>query len=700
MTPLINKQNPVFEIIYIINIKSLKLVYSFSVCPKVKCNGNTTTTLASSSSHCRCDPLCSTFGDCCADAPNATSSLPDPLITCVSVPTNLSSDLNIYMKRSCKIKDKNFQKCLKSSYNNTDPINEKNIKTKVPVTNTETNMTYGNLFCARCNNDSTYQIWNVSVTCQSVNETLYITRNSSNPKSFFGDRPELRGKLKFNSTIQQWQMFVNNRTENCTLRPTPPQSVMSHLRPCISKIVSNCSSSGNTSDVAKNCSSHMSVVTDIKGITYRNEECATCNNVHSQDLTCSLFPPVKIPGGRRIPFSPLFLRFPFSPRIIPEYKYPLKINITTNTNTTTNEVTSVSTGSDTSTTNTIQTTTSNSIPIKPVDKRRAYMYLQVQMDCITALKSINFTKISADTKYYPSMNRSYIKNKTFIIGSTIDLCRVSNVTRYDIVNPKGVSSFSNAVVIFGLIITVIFLLIYLAKFFSPQAIITINQRAIASYAFALLLGNIGLLSKKLSKTKKFCLIMSFSTYYGFLSSFFWLSSMAFDLICVVWTIAYDFQKTNTFSDSTRLPVYSILSWGLPVLITMLLVYIEKDASQTIMQTCILQKNQTFLLFFILPLTCSMSVNLAFYLCSAYVVYTEPTVGNKLSLVHGINFKLHTSLIVITNVMCTTLLLENSYAWILFTILDVILSILVYLCSPLQTKSNESIKHVSFTDEKK
>lgn len=640
------------------------------------------------------------FGDCCADAPNATNSLPDPSITCVSVPTNYSSDLNIYMKRSCKMKDKNFQKCLKSSYNNTDPINEKNIKTKVPVTNTETNITYGNLFCARCNNESTYQIWNVSVICKSVNETLYITRNSSNLKSFFGDRPELRGKLKFNITIQQWQMFVNNRTENCTLRPTPPQSVTPYLRPCILKMVSNCSSSRNTSNAEKNCSSHMSVVTDTKGVTYRNEECATCNNVHPQDLTCSLFSPVKI-LRRSFPFNPYISAFFIHHRVkTNSIQNFTGTSITINTNTTTNALKSISTGGGTSTISTIQTTTSNSMPIKPVDKRRAYMYLQVKMDCITALKSINFTKISADTKYYPSMNRSYIKNKTFIIGSTIDLCRISNVTRYDVVNPKGLSSFSNAVVIFGLIITVIFLLIHLAKFFSPQAIITINQRAIASYAFALLLGNIGLLSKKLSKTKKFCLIMSFSTYYGFLSSFFWLSSMAFDLTCVVWTIAHDFQKTNRFSDSTRFPVYSILSWGLPVLITMLLVYIEKDASQTIMQTCILQKNQTFLLFFILPLTCSMSVNMAFYLCSAHVVYTEPTVGNKLSLVHGINFKLHTSLIVITNVMCSTLLLESSYAWILFTILDVILSILVYLCSPLQTKSNESIKHISFTDEKK
>lgn len=656
---------------------------------------------------CRCDSVCSQFGDCCVNAPTIkNSTLDNVTATCDAIQIKPKESISIYIKRSCTI-NKFSDKCLRSS-NYTEQVTDSLLKFKAPVTNLETNVTYGNLFCARCNNVTNYRIWPMNVQCQTVSENLTIISNSSSSsrRSFIASRPDLKGRLKFNGTLKLWQMTVGNRTENCTLRPIPPDDKQMFLRYCMLNVISNCSLNGSATSAGQKCPAYMSIVYDRNLVAYRNEDCAKCNGVLKRNIRCSK-PSISYPFPRPSRRTSLF--FPRSPTVSTTKTMSNSQSnssaVTTGTSTSkttqTRSTTSKSRSTKRSSTSASLTRTTTPAPTKPADKRRAYMYLQIKMNCITALQSINFTKITAETVYSLSMNRSYIRNKTTIVGSAIEVCRVNNVTLNHIINPVAIHGVVEVIIILGFVVTVVLLLLHLGEFCSPKASKNLYEKALASYTIALLIGNIGLLLL-LPESSQFCPVFSTCLYYGFLSSFFWLSSMAFDILCVIWTVAYKFQKPDKFSeDSRRFSVYSVLSWGVPAVITTLMIYLERNDSNAFFRTCFLQNDQMVLLFVTLPLTVCMSVNMSFYVCCAYVVCSESTVGCKLSSVHGIDFKLHTSLIMMTNLMWSTLfLLETNYfSWLLLAIFDFILGFVVYLCSPIENevskRASRFIKRLSF-----
>ena len=90
---------------------------------------------------------------------------------------------------------------------------------------------------------------------------------------------------------------------------------------------------------------------------------------------------------------------------------------------------------------------------------------------------------------------------------------------------------------------------------------------------SLLLANMGILLKDHFTNETHLTMLASLSHYGFLSTFCWLSSMAFEIPCLV--VCSSLRTTSPGSDeSARFRVYTAMSCGLPALITGLLVWDE------------------------------------------------------------------------------------------------------------------------------
>ena len=228
------------------------------------------------------------------------------------------------------------------------------------------------------------------------------------------------------------------------------------------------------------------------------------------------------------------------------------------------------------------------------------------------------------------------------------------------------------------------LLLHVWNFLAAKEDSQLSQRLALSLVAALLVGNVGFLYESVSQVAvsaqlMVCAVDSCVTYYGFLASFLWVSSMAFDISCSVWGFAFDEANALAKSQATLFVVYSAASWALPAVVSVCLFWYKRAADGT-QYSCLLTDEATLLWYFVLPLTVCMSVNLAFYLCTVFVVLTEDKVVGRM-LEAGVEFKSHTCLIVLTNVMWLTIVLAgylaNHALIILFVACDVLLSFVLY-----------------------
>ena len=72
----------------------------------------------------------------------------------------------------------------------------------------------------------------------------------------------------------------------------------------------------------------------------------------------------------------------------------------------------------------------------------------------------------------------------------------------------------------------------------------------------------------------FCKVVAYLVYYLGISMFFWMSAMCFDLC---WTFVRA-RIPRKGSDSFKFTLYSMVSWGLPLILLMFLVLVDNDGT--------------------------------------------------------------------------------------------------------------------------
>lgn len=185
-----------------------------------------------------------------------------------------------------------------------NPLVGSNKKIFIPVTNKNKKITYGNEYCAICNNDYAYVPWNLTAWCsQEINDNLTTTSSTVRPTPFVDHHAigliEAKKRIEYDAESKSFVSSYNGKKYNCSYTRAQPTSIIPYLRNCV-PAVSSCS---DTDDKLQElCLSYTAYVHDENGKIYRNVHCARCNYVTKNLTLCN--PPTDVHD--RISGSSLF----------------------------------------------------------------------------------------------------------------------------------------------------------------------------------------------------------------------------------------------------------------------------------------------------------------------------------------------------------------------------------------------------------
>ncbi|XP_064613300.1 uncharacterized protein LOC135477076 [Liolophura sinensis] len=232
---------------------------------------------------CQCDEMCHFYGDCCPDLLYIDSphfpSTPFPDVSCSKEYWTVWENLtDVFMVSSC-LPDADpitAEKCERLDINDQDQA--------TPVSVLETQITYRNIFCAKCHNVPDAQAWRHHVACKTDN-----TLNTAKSKA------------------DLWRRVLAD--EECKVESYPPDGVT--LRECYHSEVDRCGE--NPDPVIENLCVSFKNTVDYYGessfyTTYRNIFCAVCNGERlNKSMSCSRVEPVLVP-------PPLTVLLDFNPK--------------------------------------------------------------------------------------------------------------------------------------------------------------------------------------------------------------------------------------------------------------------------------------------------------------------------------------------------------------------------------------------------
>ncbi|XP_075220892.1 G-protein coupled receptor Mth2-like isoform X3 [Lycorma delicatula] len=118
----------------------------------------------------------------------------------------------------------------------------------------------------------------------------------------------------------------------------------------------------------------------------------------------------------------------------------------------------------------------------------------------------------------------------------------------------------------------------------------------------------------------FCVPLAYSVIFAFLSSFFWLNVMCFDIWWVFSGYRHPAASSKKEIERKKFRLYSIYSWGSPTIIFIILVimdmeWVPKDyiRPELGVENCFFRTDKAKLVYFYLPLAFILSSNLIFFM---------------------------------------------------------------------------------------
>ena len=225
------------------------------------------------SRNCFCDSRCEQYGDCCErpGSRNDRDDCVDFLSPALAGQSSEQRNLFVWMRTTCL-----------STYVGSDADHlcrnlrnesfQDNPAVFLPVSSSQTNITYRNYYCAHCNDDANdeIQFWIYEVVCRR--------------KKF--------NKTRISPATDEEMKHYQNKTRHCTRKIHYPHghnlepSVF--IRPCKPTQPSQCPAD-TSPELARNCSLSATAyryLVDSSSI-YRNVYCARCNQADTSNLTCS-----------------------------------------------------------------------------------------------------------------------------------------------------------------------------------------------------------------------------------------------------------------------------------------------------------------------------------------------------------------------------------------------------------------------------
>uniref|UniRef100_T1IQX9 G-protein coupled receptors family 2 profile 2 domain-containing protein n=1 Tax=Strigamia maritima TaxID=126957 RepID=T1IQX9_STRMM len=627
---------------------------------------------------CNCDDLCSEHGDCCTDAPlydPETAERARIMWEC----TDLRNYFGIFLKVACPShwRDNQVREACESQSTESDPMS------KLPVTSRTSQLTYKNMHCAVCNNDINSLIyWIPHLEC------------GDKPLNFSFGHGGFWDRIQFNEKLNLWGFPVQNSTFiSCTIDPQMPQTVVDLVRRCV-PFVKECKPEWKDESVRRKCHSYTSYM--FEGETaYRNRECGVCNSIENplrcvrivprfksskfnlniftmlfdvnqitgdvvgaikhcdesqiydpfarrcRDVVCAK-PEQSFRDGKCIPefpdstqepledFNTDIVVFPIDDDIFSEeYENSSWDDVITSTfqnenNTNNNNDVMLSFGGDVihGDNNTDDNVTNE----------------QLDLDCEKfAYNESDFTELENRSVYLKAYNRVVAPKDYQRNGNKLYIC-IKTVLGEEFSNySHKFSAYLSVVSVIGLGISILCLIIHLICFLFVPDLQNLSGKNLASLCLSLLLAYTMFIVAQFNSIPRLaCTVVGVAMFFAFLSSFFWMNTMAYD----VWRAlrqATAELRVSSGRQWRRFLIYSTYSWLSPALIVAISVVIEniksipKDYQPGFgLVLCWFSHRRALLLFFVVPVVTVILINVVLFSLSAYMILATTKNAPKLN----------------------------------------------------------------------
>ncbi|GFS82189.1 g-protein coupled receptor Mth2 [Nephila pilipes] len=178
----------------------------------------------------------------------------------------------------------------------------------------------------------------------------------------------------------------------------------------------------------------------------------------------------------------------------------------------------------------------------------------------------------------------------------------------------------------GLVVSIVSLLSHLVVFCGVSAVRNLPGCCLASLSLSLLMAYLLFLIVGVVNTGSSCPHFGLCIYYFFLTSFFWMNAIAFDVWRSFRAVMRELRISRHKVPWRRFLLYSLYSWTVPGILAMLVkIFDSTDVLSEDMrpsfgnQFCWFGQRRALLIFFAVPLIIVMILNAAFFLDVTYVI---------------------------------------------------------------------------------
>ena len=495
---------------------------------------------------------------------------------------------------------------------------------------------------------------------------------------------------------------IGEQFHSCFIDPALPDDLLSYLRPC-QPSTNECVSDGMDEDVLNKCLSYTSFVYRPREI-YRNIHCAICNGVQPQELSCESYDisfrklPNYLHDFNPSAFALLFdlkdkdgngivgqekscedgqLYDPFSRKCRPVYCsqpgtvyregrcYGLPSNPS----------------SETGSTTTISTTEENEIvfpdqqkPTKPSQNTAGRPATPTAQSPTTVNSSTNLNSMAPTNMTdgnQSSLERNFTSCPKFLLSED-EVQWLENGTLYIPLHEKlyevghylkskdgvlicaegltMVSKFDPIlgwVTVAGLGLSEVCLALHLIAFTISPELRNLSGRNLASLSLALFAAYGSFITAQFVPTGgNICVGVALSTFYFFLSAFWWTSVLAWDVWRTIRLATVQLRCSSSGQQWGKFILYSMYAWLVPGLIVAAAVaveYVDTDVLSWMpteyrpyfgRNVCWFGQRKAILIYFAAPLALILSTNLLLFVSSAHMIRSttakSPTSSNQAS----------------------------------------------------------------------
>ena len=545
--------------------------------------------------NCHCQQSCIVFDDCCVDAEFSDNGLSQheiksirTRVTCTPV-SYIASLAPIYVMKQCSDSyPKGYIRDRCEGFMDAMPLNMVNLQKDpyifIPVTSTVTGLLFVNVFCALCNNEEKYTFWDVN----------YVHVNDSD-ESMFEDMTDLGDYLK---------VFPLDRID------MTHSTQMYHVCKEELRVIDSCPD-GWADDSVRNKCAGTALYVYQNTVSYRNIHCAKCHGLTADEVSC-VDPKWQVGS---IPIRP-----------------PGSFSLLLDFNAGGGQFVSGGVG---------KTIPSNAEPCE-----QGHLWDPFQLKCIyllcpegqvfigegcsddgntgavvdpdiTTCPLIRLNSSDFEIDYDKNMI-VHIYNLTldagdYFLNSTHAYICVPD-TFFPVIKFNAIQGYLTIV---GNIISIICLIIMLGVYSWYPALRNTPGIALMCLASALIMGQllftVGIYG---IGPYELCYCISLGIHFGFLSYFFWMNIVAFD----IW---------NTFSASLRdtsrsgrvrykrFAAYSLYAWAIPALLIAISIILDNTSGNHVhpdyaTYLCFLNDRMGLLVLFAIPLAVVLLLNIVFF----------------------------------------------------------------------------------------